>query len=364
MKKFFFLFLLLIPSVVGVSVVPAKRIIDFEPNLETTFSFRVSGAGSIETSFEGSDLADYVTIEDSNQGSGARSVKVKLDLPSKMEKQGKNYGYFVASEVNDLGGVGGVAAIRAPIVVVVPYEGLYAEIILKPEHVNEGETSNVELEVNNLGTEKIVDAYATISVYSGDQKVGTVETNRITLEPKEDGTVYASINTNGMKPGTYRMVAEFNYGKIATIENEFRIGTLDMDIVDFTNRVRAGEISKFEVEVESKWNNEIKGVYAEITINGTTVKTPSYDVLPWERKTFETYVDIRDMPVGSYPVDVVLRYSDKTDQEQGILTVAELEQEQVSMETPKQRSDLMPVVMLGILICILVGIVVIILKKK
>jgi len=141
-------------------------------------------------------------------------------------------------------------------------------------------------------------------------------------------TLTAQWNTSGVNPGVYRAIATVVYDEnTATTEVQFKVGELLIKIVDVVvEDIVQRSIGRFDIQIESFWNELISDVYAEVKIlDGETViesiKTESVDMEPWAKKTIKAYWDTKGVEVGSYDARVILHYADKTTEERVTVNV-------------------------------------------
>lgn len=306
------LIFILLPSVFAVSIMPAKHTINFEPNANLQFGFHICGATSIRSYLEGA-LMEYATIIDSNQDGGCRDITVKLALPAEIETPGKNRLLVGAMELVDAsrGGVAARTKILAPIDVFVPYPGYYIDMNFVAPNVNEGEIVPFSVFVTNQGTYNIELLYATIDIYDDVGLVKSLQTNRESLVSKDTVDLFVDMSTAGMPAGTYRAVAKVYFDtETKTQEKPFNIGSLFVRINNHTTEIYEKKINKFDIDIESRWNNPISDVYGEVIIDGRTVKTPDTILKPWEKQTISAYYDTKNLPIGEYDVTLRVHYED------------------------------------------------------
>jgi len=367
------IFLVLLSNVVfAVSLSPARIRVDFEPNLQKTFMFRTDRAKIIRVEVNPSDLDQYVTLEDPAPETGSRTVFVHLNLPESLETPGNNYIYLQATELpTHTYGVGGVASIRVPIIVEVPYPGIYAEMSLAAPSVNVGELAKFTVNVRNYGTEDLSNVWANIDIYEDNVLVKSVSTDKATLLSQETKELPAYLPTTGMNAGVFTAKATLFYaGNTLTSEAILKIGTLYIDIVDYTKDFEAGKINKEDIVVESKRNSMVKNVYADININDQSFKTPNYDLHPWGSQVMTAYFDATDFAEGEYDADITVRYEKKKTEERGKISVGEGEAEtepvEEEEETPSPIGPMQLVIISEVIVAILVVVVVVLIlwKKK
>ncbi len=364
-------FIFVSPFALGVSIQPAKYSINFEPNLEKDFGFYICGAAKIETYLDG-DLVKYATIIDNEPNSSCRDIVVRVRLPNKIEKPGKNILLVGAKELIEVGsGVAGRAAIQAPIVIFVPYPGMYVEWNFVAPNVNEGETVHFIVSVSNLGTNNIQSARAIIDVYDDNSKIKSLNTDEKSIPSKESAEFPLDMETTGMKAGSYRVVTTLYYdGRSDLKEKSFNIGSLYVAINNYTKVLEQGKINKVGIEIESKWNNNLQDVYSAVTINGVKVKTPNYDLKAWETKEIAAYYDTTGMDIGEYDAQITLYYGGKTTTEEGkvyVVEQSEVQSSEAKEEKPWNISfNITPTTLLVaiIIILVVVDIVWLIIRRK
>ena len=66
----------------------------------------------------------------------------------------------------------------------------------------------------------------------------------------------ASFDTKGLRPGNYSATANMDFdGMKKTDSDNFRIGNLNVKVVDYTKELDNSGIKRFDVTVESEWND-------------------------------------------------------------------------------------------------------------
>ncbi len=332
MKKRCYLFLLniffillivinLIEIISGLGISPAIIEDDFKPGLERTFEYSVFGGNpnfELEV-YAAGELAEYVKLDKDTLSAGGGKFLVTIKLPEYIEKPGKNRIYIGAREKFDEelagGTVGTSVTIQAVIVIYVPYPGKYLEISLKSNNVNVGEPVNFELNIISRGDED-VNMTPQIEITSSNKTIENLYFRNRELKSQESITLKKALDTTNYNPGTYNAIAIVDYGKIASAESSFKIGDLFINIVNYTRQIFIGEIKRFDIEIESGWNDNIDGVYAEVFIfNGSErfidFKTSSTSLTPWERKTITGFFDTSNFLEGFYDANITLIYYGK-----------------------------------------------------
>jgi hypothetical protein len=273
----------------------------------------VDRAAKIDVFIE-NDVVEEIKLYDPKPNSTPRTVAVWLKMPDTLDRPGNNLIYVTAKEMPlDPKGVSAVTAIRALIVIKVPYPGYYVEATFDSPSVNLGETVPFKVSVNNLGTNRVETAYAIIDVYEDNNRIKTLTTDTKSMDSKASADFTVDMATTGMKPGSYKAVATFVYdGNQIKLNNTLNVGTLFVSVVNYTSEMVQGRINKFDIIIESRWNDPISNVYATAAFEGQAAKTPNYDLAPWETKVISTYLDTANQAFGDHDVNITLYYQGKT----------------------------------------------------
>ncbi len=262
MKRFvyllFFIFIatsVLAASVSGDNIVslegvnPGSYSIDFKGGLHKDFVFVFVVNSEKELKVRG-DLAKYVKL-DKKRIFGKEKVNVSLDLP-------ENAGYFGVSNIWVLAGsVAGIIKVN------VPYPDRYADLMLSIPNVNMGDEIVANLKVSNFGKE-VLNISPSVSVYSGKDLISVFKLDKKTLGVHEKDSYKFILNDFNYSAGDY--LVAIKSGEFET-RGIFRVGEFKIKILNYTREVNEG-IGKFNVEIESLWNNKMKGVYAEVRVVG------------------------------------------------------------------------------------------------
>jgi len=319
-KRFCLILSILFLTLIGLTsaslgISPGKVQVNFKPNLEETITFKIN-SDSPEIVFEIyviGDLSGYVHLN-KNEITGSGNVEVTLKLPKDIAVPGNHRILIGVKEKIDreVPGIGTAVIVQAPIDVFVPYPGRYLEIDLKSHNVNVGDPVNFELKLSNKGKENL-NITPIIEIISGEETIETlIFQNRLVLSAEEI-TLRKSLETTDYAAGNYNALAIVDYGNIAKVELEFRIGSLFIDLLDYTKKVALGGVKKFEVGVESNWNNPIEGAHAEIVFlkDGKEFfefKTSPSDLEPWEKETLSGFFETNNFSIGKYKTNITLIY--------------------------------------------------------
>ncbi len=312
----------------ALGLTPALVETDFEPNLKFLINFNVLSVSPEQKLrvYADGDVSQYVKF-DKTELTGSESFTAYVSLPDKIEKPGKNRLYIRAQEVvSDKSGIATRVEVGALIIVKVPYPGKYAEIkSFNADDANENEPVNFAIEVENLGEENIT-ASAEVKVYSGENFIES-----FSLGSKEIGTktsdIFEKKVEKGYKSGVYNASAIVSYERTIMAGKIFRIGNLFVNLSNWSSDFLKGKINEFNVEIESRWNNDIKNVYAEVNVTKNEVqmdyfKTPSVELKKWEKKVLKGFFNCEDLEAGKYKANIILFYEDKKSENIVELTVS------------------------------------------
>ncbi|MFH1399345.1 MAG: hypothetical protein ABIG95_04515 [Candidatus Woesearchaeota archaeon] len=274
------------------------------------------------------ELADQIVFKET-MVSFAAGEKEKLTsytykLPERMEKQGLHITKIVAREVSkgqaDVGvSMAASVAVISKLNVMVPYAGKYAEIKLFSPHFEPGKSSNFAIEVKNLGTDKILSGQIVVDVFGPtNNKLSSASSEIFSLDPKKKDVIVVPWMPD-LGSGSYKAVATLIYdGMNAKDEQPFSIGESMIEILGISVRdFKLGGIARFEIMLESLWNQDIPGVYGDVTAKDasgkvyTTSRTASVDIGSYEKQTIEAYWDTKSVGAGDYKLDIVLNYLGK-----------------------------------------------------
>ena len=319
------IFILFLVSLFSINIVlslgisPAKKYVEFIPNLELEYDFKIFADQNQKVElYKKGDFADFAIIDKKSiVGNGIFNVKIKL--PEKASKPGPNILLIGAREViGEEGGLSASVAVQAPIKIMVPYPGKYVELNLITTNANRGQNMKFEVIVYSRGEEAIT-ALTSIDIFDiNDNKVKKINFETVKIAGQNSHEFTKFFNTSIFSPGDYKAVASVNYGeKIVKAESKFRIGKLFVKITNFTREIIKEGIKQFNIEIESLWNDPIENVFAEVYFSKENkelidFQTPSNNLKPWEKTTITGYVDTDKLELGNYNTKIVLNYNNKT----------------------------------------------------
>jgi len=313
----FFIFVIIFCSftsaMIGIS--PGLYEVDFQPNLKQTFRFEVIGDTNMKFVVvpEG-NLADYVKIEPKSL-SKPGFISVTLSLPEKIDTPGQNILYINAKQqFYGKGGISLLGNIKGIIRVKVPYPEEYATVSLSIKNTNVGQPSPFKIMVNNLG-KNAISAKISLNIYNSNNKsVTSIPLGVKNIESLKSENIESQLDTSDLAPGFYRAEAVVKYGdKFARDNQNLRLGELYINITKHSNDFIRNQINKFDVEIESLWNDPIQNVYAEVSILNYTInfKTPSANLEGFEKTTLSSHFDTTGILEDEFKAKIKIVYKDK-----------------------------------------------------
>lgn len=354
---FVILFLIIFVPIVSagsIGISPAGHKLFFEHELEKTFTFKFfSSSDEPSTIYVRGDLAEYVTLSEDTFTNYA-IIYVTIKLPKDVKVPGNHRILIGAVESKSFeessSGIGGLAAIQVPIDIYVPYPGTYAETEFLVGYINSGEKANFTLKVNNLGTEPIY-FKPVVSVYENEERLLYKDLGGHTLDSKKTYTIKDNLATENLDPGVYKVVLNYDYGKPVVIERVLKVGTLYVNITDYSYKFTTGVVNNFYLEGENLWNSPLEKVYADvfITNDGNLIddfRLTFVDFAPWEKKNLTGFFDCTGIPSGKYTANMIINYEGK--QTQKLVKIHVKEQ---GMST----TTLIIAIIIGILLVIIIG---------
>ncbi|MBU2052614.1 MAG: hypothetical protein KJ721_00015 [Nanoarchaeota archaeon] len=304
-----------ISSALGIS--PAVVNYNFEPSLRGVIeytAFEDNPDKELELYVLG-DLAEYVKLDKTKLVGGGKFTAT-IKLPESIETPGKHKIIVGVKEKIDeelaKGTIGTSVIIQAVIVVYIPYPGEYLEIGFRAHDVNIGEPINFELDLTSRGKEDVI-AKSKIEIVFQNKTMEVLYLKDREIKSQQAVNLKKTFDTTNYNPGEYNAIAIVDYGKIARAESKFKIGELIIYIVNHTKQIVIGNVKSFDIEIESGWNDQIDGAYAEVFILNESkplinFKTTSTELTPWERKTITGFFDTSNFAEGFYDANITIFY--------------------------------------------------------
>ena len=154
----------------------------------------------------------------------------------------------------------------------------------------------------------IVDSY--IDIY--DSRENKIETLNLGPDLIESGKVKdyeVKLETINYKAGNYKAVAFVKYlDQTVKAEAPFRLGELFVDVINYTKVFERDKINKFEINVESFWNDPVENLYAKIIILNTKTEflTPSIKLEPWTTSILTGFFDTTEIKENKFYGNITL----------------------------------------------------------
>ncbi|MBU2561323.1 MAG: hypothetical protein KKD17_03420 [Nanoarchaeota archaeon] len=267
-------------------------------------------------------LAKYVVLDRTsfeNVSPGSRiPFYGRIIFPSEIDPPGWHLTYICVEEGCTVKGtVCGRASACAGLNFMVLYPGINPVVSLSAPNVNRDQAVSFKVSVNNLGKDDIASCAGTIDVFDLQRtKAGVAQVISRPVKSAETVQLDALFNTAGLLPGNYTATADIDCdGTIKDANASFRIGTLDVKIVDYTKELETGGIKRFVTKVESVWNDPLDA-YAEIVIfdsnSSVTAKTSTNKLQPWKTLDLEAFVDTSKLEEKEYSVKINVFYAEKS----------------------------------------------------
>lgn len=326
------LFFLSISPVLSIGISPAIKAVTFEPGKEVNITFYVLDAteGVIyDINMIGGTLIPYSSVNKASV-QGNSDFILTIRFPQTMEKPGDHtVSVSVKERPSETSFISTVVEVGSVIKTFVPYPGIYGDLSLSVPDGNIDEKIPVELHIINRGDNPLEISSVFVDFISPDGKVSKVM-NFTPANVAVSGERYFRkyLEASNMMPGNYIARGRVTYSNIDNeVNKSFRIGSLFVNITNFSRVITGKGIQKFYVSLENRWNSPISGVYVDVEVSNDlgekySFRTPSADLDPWEEKTIESYFDVQNLK-GSYNVLLNATYNGKSTDIRGVMVVQE-----------------------------------------
>ncbi len=293
-------------AIEGVS--PGSYEADFKNGLAEEFVFDFVLDEREDLVIEG-DLAEYVSL-DKDRVIGKESVVVSLNFPLDLDMVGVSNIWIVTGNVRGL------------IKVNFGYPDRYLDLEVAAPDVNVGEEVLINLKVSNFGVEAL-NVSPVVEVYFESEVVEVFEGESEVVKALENNDYEFSFGGVNYSAGEYvvRVFWDEFFGK-----DVFRLGELDLRILNYTSEVRKGSIREFNVEVESLFDDDMKEVFAEVRVIGRSdgeevfldrvdgFDTSIVQLGAWEKKNLTGYFNVGDLE-GEVMLSIDVHYDGKVESE-------------------------------------------------
>ncbi|MBC8500801.1 MAG: hypothetical protein ISS25_01980 [Nanoarchaeota archaeon] len=370
---FFLLMIILSTSAYSIGLSSGRsypKPILFEPGLVFSEDLVMSQYKYESEPYIEGDLVEYAIITNHKDYGDYQTFTVILTLPEKLDRAGIHTLYIGARELPPTeGGIVGLTRVRKLRQFLVLYDEKIAKFyeLLTP-NVNEGQTTKFSFKAESLSKQKITSIEVDIKIYDFNRKlIKTLNIEKFELASAEKKTLSVEFDSQGLTSGQYFAEAEIHWeNEITKLESSFKIGALNLQILNFTRNFTANQINKINIEVESKWNGKINDVYAQLFIDDEEqTSTQTYNFGPFERKEITGYLDLSYVEGGMHTLRIILNYgNEKTVVEDDINIVGE------GKKKPRVRKPITitlnstEIMMLLVIIVLILAIVVILQQRK
>ena len=173
------------------------------------------------------------------------------------------------------------------------------------------------------------------------------------LESQKEINLEKSLSTLEYNPGEYPSKLIVDYGELLTTDLLFKLGELNLGLLNYTSKINLDGLKKFEIGIENKWNKKMDNVYAEVVFLDkmkivNSIKTSSISLNSWETATLLGFLDTSNFTKGVYDTNITLFYSGQSSSE---LVKVEFISQPIETKTI--------LIILGILICLVAGLILI-----
>ncbi len=314
-------------SVYGIGMTPARTTIPFESGLELEKSFTILNQNGEELNiviYVQGDLASNIYLNENSltilPSEESKQINYKVKLPSSLQP-GQNAGEIVVMNLPKSSGtsqafVGAAVSVIHQVHVNVPYPGKYAEADLNVIDANQNEDVVVVIPVFSRGEHDLVSVRANVDIYNQlNEKISSFYTSDISINSGERKEIVHKWKAD-VPIGKYIAKVALMYdGQTINLEKVFRVGQQELDLQSIEVRnFNLGDIAKFEMLIENKWSEPMKGVYTEMQIFDSKnqliseVKSASYDFDPMSKQVLLSYWDTAGIREGDYETKFFLRY--------------------------------------------------------
>jgi len=315
-------------SAIGLS--PSSLFVDYIPGGENRFSvYIVNNIGEdinarIYTVGNYKDLVEVSTnlmvIKAGEMGELKATLRFPLSAQIEPGEQHVRIGVIEDPILAGTARTGVVAKVGVEMKVrfIVPFPGKYAKLTMEVSDINLDEELPVKLKLRNLGRETINFVDGQVELSEDGKIVKNVKFDMNNILSKQNGERELSINTTGFRPGNYQAIGIADYDGIkATAETIFRIGSLFINLTNYSKSFEKDKVVPFDLHIQNRWNDMINDVHAEITITKegqqvASLKTPSISLNPWEHSILRTFWDTNNIERGEYDAFISIKHLDSS----------------------------------------------------
>jgi hypothetical protein len=363
------LFLLAAHTVSAFQISPAIKTVDFTPDASFEQSINIINSEnndfSIGLSANG-ELRDIFFFENPvvniSKDSYITPVKYVIRFPSELSPGTHRAILHLSPVIASSGSENVVTAFVSfdiPVLIRVPYPSKYADISISVMAVDEGTPVPIYARFDNLGSEDILKAGASLDVYdTGGSLMSSLVTDEISVKKGALGEAQAR-PAPILKKGLYRVVAKANYDGIAKdVEANFSIGEPLVRIKGLiTTKLVRNQINKITFTAANEWNTELV-VNGNLELNKVTNELPVFSLKQGEEKQITGFFDTAGINPGEYTLGITLTYANQVKTVIFPVTITE------KPVQPEQIISLPLIIILAILILAIAALIIFLFIKK
>lgn len=357
----------------------------FEPGITKTYEYYLVTHSETQdyelyTSMRyGANLTQYVTLSNTllKQIPPGSSVpfSATLSLPDTLDYPGWHEIRVGVRETSIGGGnVGAFAGSEGRIIILVLYPYKYLEAKLNASNINVNGSSSFSVKLNNYGSKDIGFIYGDLEVYDNSNNlIKNIRTKIIPLASKKESILDVVFDATNLSPGIYKVKGTIFYDENETkVETQFRIGELDVKLLDYKKRVYTNVIDKFYLNLASEWNGDIYDAYAIISVFNETKtfiinqRTPNTDLTPFGVSKLEMFLDFVNVFPGNYSLKMNLFYNGKN--KDILLPIEVVNPPIVEVDKPSfadyLKENIILVMVVGINVILILIVVILLLGRK
>ena len=325
----------------SLSISPSRVTLKFVPNYVYEGQLCYGGTGFAHlkiTAEEGfNDSVTFLNAPDGDFYPGEQGcLKYKITMPSSIDKPGLHRTKIFGVEVPDEASGFMIAVMRLEfqLDIIVPYPGKYLEISeFSAQNVDAGNPVPFTLSFVNKGNETVEEATASISIFDrANKQIGILNAGTAKkIEPDQARQLRASWDSGDYKEGNYHAYVELRYddGALNNKTTTFKLGGLDVNLINYTKEVLIGGIKEFYAIVDSIWSETVKNVrivvnvynYSNSSESITSFETLTRDIPPWGTESLKGYLDTSNLKLGEYDLKMSLSFEDMNKEYEGKLKI-------------------------------------------
>ncbi len=332
--------ILLVSNVMALGITPGRTTYMFEPGVEKTFSFSVVNSEHKDMELSiliKGDLSESIFLSESritmSAEEGDKRVDVTLKIPAELAPGIHTADIIVTQSASgsDSGGtfLGASLGVVTQVYVIVPYPGKY--IIASANVVGPDEDGNLifVFPVISRGDDFIEQVSASVDIFdSKNRLIATIRTDEQSISPSERIELVGRLSQN-LPLGNYELSAVIYYdGESINLRRMFSIGEPLVELKEIkVENFRLGGIAKFEMTVENKWSEELRGAYSKMKIYNsyggilTEFQSAPIDIPALSTVVLTSYWDSAGAQKMTYDAVLSLIYEDKTNEKRFKLEV-------------------------------------------